>query len=44
MERLPPETQALYAEFPEHLVAMHARRTIGHVPGCFTTKTVKGES
>lgn len=43
MQRLPPETQTLYAEFLEHLVAMHAHRTIGYVPGCFTTKSVKGE-
>ena len=44
MERLPPETQTLYAELLDHLVAMHTRRTIGLAPGCFTTKTVKGES
>lgn len=44
MERLPLETQTLYAEFLDQLVAMHARRTIGLAPGCFTTKTVKGET
>jgi hypothetical protein len=44
MDRLPPETQTLYAEFLEHLVALHTRRTIGLVPGCFTTKTIKGET
>lgn len=43
VQRLPPETQTLYAEFLEQLVAMHAHRTIGYVPGCFTTKSVKGE-
>lgn len=44
MERLPLETQTLYAEFLDQLVALHARRTIGLAPGCFTTKTVKGET
>jgi hypothetical protein len=43
VERLPIETQTLYAEFVDQLVALHARRTIGLAPGCFTTKTVKGE-
>jgi len=44
MERLPLETQTLYAEFLEQLVAVQARRTIGLAPGCFTTKRVKGET
>ncbi|MBH0179365.1 MAG: hypothetical protein HP491_16260 [Nitrospira sp.] len=44
MERLPPSTQTLYAEFLEQLVALHTQRTIGLAPGCFTTKTVKGEN
>ncbi|MDH5668589.1 MAG: GSU2403 family nucleotidyltransferase fold protein [Nitrospira sp.] len=44
MKRIPLETQTLYAEFLEQLVALHARRTIGLAPGCFTTKTVKGET
>ncbi len=44
MDRLPAETQTLYAEFLEHLLAIHARRTIGLASGCFTTKTVKGET
>ncbi len=43
MERLPLETQTLYAEFLERLVAAQARRSIGQAPGCFTAKTVKGE-
>ncbi len=42
MERLPLETQTLYAELMEHLTGNEAQRTIGHVPGCFTVKTVKG--
>lgn len=41
--RLPVETQTLYAEFLDQLVALHARRTIGLAPGCFTTKTIKGD-
>jgi hypothetical protein len=43
MERLPLETQTLYAEFLERLVATQARRSIGQAPGCFTAKTVKGD-
>lgn len=42
MERLPLETQTLYAELMEQLQAYEARRTIGKVPGSFVTKTVKG--
>lgn len=44
IERLPLETQTLYAEFMEQLMAMEAHRSIGRIPGCFTTKVVKGES
>lgn len=44
MQKLPLETQTLYAELMEHLTALEARRTIGRLSGCFTTKTVKGES
>ena len=44
MQKLPLETQTLYAEFMEQLTALEARRSIGRVPGCFVTKTVKGET
>ena len=44
MQKLPLETQTLYAELMEHLTALEARRTIGRLSGCFTSKTVKGES
>ena len=43
MERLPLETQTLYAEFSERLLATQARRSLVQAPGCFTTKRVKGE-
>lgn len=43
MEKQPLEIQTLYAELVERLVARDARRSIGSVPGCFVTKTVKGE-
>lgn len=42
MERLPLETQTLYAELMEQLSAYEAQRSIGKVPGSFVTKTVKG--
>ncbi len=42
MERLAIETQTLYAELQERLTALEAQRTIGHSPGCFTEKTIKG--
>jgi hypothetical protein len=44
MRRLSPETQTLYAELMEQLTAIEARRSIGSLKGCFTTKEVKGES
>ncbi|MBW1702802.1 MAG: hypothetical protein JRJ50_11915 [Deltaproteobacteria bacterium] len=44
MEKLPLETQTLYAEFMEQLLAMEAHRSIGRISGCFTTKIVKGET
>jgi len=44
MERLPLETQTLYAEFLARLHAASAHRSIGQVPGCFVTKVVKGET
>ncbi len=42
MERLPLETQTLYAEIMEQLIALEAQRSIGHASGCFTTKIIKG--
>ncbi len=42
MERLPLEIQTLYAELVERLVSYEATRAIGHTPGTFVTKTIKG--
>ncbi|HKY61983.1 MAG TPA: GSU2403 family nucleotidyltransferase fold protein [bacterium] len=42
MEKLPLETQTLYAEFLERLTAAEAERSVGHLAGSFTTKIVKG--
>lgn len=42
MDRLPLETQTLYAELIDRLLIHEAHRTIGSVPGSFTTKSVKG--
>jgi hypothetical protein len=42
MEKLPLETQTLYAQLMETLLATEAQRSIGRLAGCFTTKTVKG--
>ncbi len=42
MERLPLDVQTLYSELLERLVALEAERSVGAVPGCFVTKTVKG--
>ncbi len=42
VERLPLDVQTLYAELLERLVAFEAERSVGAVPGCFVTKTVKG--
>ena len=44
MRRLSPETQTLYAELMEQLTAIEARRSIGNLKGCFTTKEVKGDT
>jgi hypothetical protein len=43
MERLPLEIQTLYAELLERLTAREASRAIGHVPGSFVSKMVKGQ-
>lgn len=44
MTRLPLETQTLYAELMERLVALDAHRNIGHLPGHFALKEIKGKS
>jgi hypothetical protein len=43
IERLPLETQTLYAEFLAQLLSATTTHSIGQAPGCFTTKTVKGD-
>lgn len=43
LEKIPLQTQTLYAELLERLEAREARRSIGNAAGCFTTKTVKRE-
>ncbi len=42
MERFPLDVQTLYAELLEQLTALEAERSVGAVPGCFVTKTIKG--
>lgn len=44
METLSLTLQTAYAELLEQLTVLDAHRTIGHVPGTFTTKTVKGKT
>lgn len=44
MERMPLEIQTLYAELLERLTGLDAGRSIGHVPGSFVTKTIKGDT
>ena len=43
MQRLPLETQTMYAELLEQLTALAARRSIGKAPGSFVNKTIKGQ-
>lgn len=43
-EKLPLETQTLYAELLEQLTALEAQRSIGRARGGFTTKQVRGEA
>jgi len=38
---LPVPVQTLYAELVEQLLALDARRSVGHAPGAFVTKTLK---
>lgn len=42
MQRQAIEVQTIYAELLEQLAAHEARRTIGHLPGGFVTKSLKG--
>ena len=44
MRPLPITTQTSYAELLEQLLAMDAHRSIGHAPGSFVSKTIKGRS
>jgi hypothetical protein len=44
VQRLPLETQTLYAELLEHLLGVEASRSTGHLPGTFTRKQVKSET
>jgi hypothetical protein len=44
MERIPLEVQNLYTELLDRLSAIDASRSIGHVPGAFVIKLVKGEA
>lgn len=43
MERLPLVVLTLYSELMEQMLALEARRSIGDLQGCFTTKRIKGE-
>jgi hypothetical protein len=44
LDRIPLEIQTLYAELIERLSAFEAGRSIGHAPGSFVTKTIKGDT
>lgn len=44
MRRLSPETHTLYAELLDQLTALEAHQSIGALKGCFTTKSIKGET
>jgi len=43
VKRQPLEVQTIYAELLEQLAAYEAARAIGHTPGSFVTKTIKGQ-
>lgn len=43
MQRQPLEVQTIYAELLEQLAAYEAARTIGHSPGSFVKKVVRGQ-
>lgn len=44
MQALSITTQTSYAELLEQLLALDAHRSIGHAPGAFVTKTLKGRA
>lgn len=44
MQHIPLETQTLYAELLDRLIAFEAARAIEHLPGGFATKEVKGNT
>lgn len=44
MERIPLETQTLYAELLDQLTLLEARRSIGSLKGGFTTKLNRGQT
>jgi hypothetical protein len=44
VDRMPLESQTLYAELLERLSALEARRSIGYVSGSFVTKRIGGET
>src|SRR6056297_3607399 len=44
MEKIPLETQTLYAELMDQLMILEAQRSIGTLPGGFVTKKVRGQS
>jgi len=41
---MPLEVQNLYTELLDRLLTIDAHRSVGHVPGTFLTKTIKGET
>src|SRR5438552_1531149 len=43
-EPLPVETQTIYAELLEHLLALHAQRSLGRLSGSFAEKPIKSET
>ncbi|MDZ4181208.1 MAG: GSU2403 family nucleotidyltransferase fold protein [Coriobacteriia bacterium] len=43
MQRQPLEVQTIYAELLEQIAVYEASRAIGHTPGSFVTKIVKGQ-
>ena len=44
MRTLPVTTQTAYAELLDQLLALDAARSIGHAPGAFVRKTIKGRA
>lgn len=44
MRPLPATTQTVYAELLDQLRALDAHRSIGHAPGAFVPKTIKGRA